>query len=121
MSNKTTEKHFTLFKKHCQKWLDVFGLKGWEPYFLHEPISSSDENVEACVIYDTKARSVTFYLSTVWNAQITDKAIIRAAFHEVCELLLGKLNELAKARFARESEVEEANHVIIRTLENVLL
>ena len=118
---KTTSANFALFKKQCLKWLDVFGLKGWEPYFLHEPISNSGENVEACIVFSAKSRDATFYLNTAWNSQITDKAITRAAFHEVGELFLGKLSDLAKARYTRDEEIEEASHAIIRTLENVML
>jgi hypothetical protein len=120
---KTTAKHFALFKKQCQKWLDVFGLKGWESYYIHDDLSKVEglNKEEAAVAYIATARNATFFLNTKWETPVTDKAITRAAFHEVCELLLGKLNDLARARFVMEHELDEANHAVIRTLENVLL
>lgn len=118
---KTTKAHFRLFQKQCEMWLDTFGLKAWEPYYLHESLSDIGEAVEAIAIYEATARNVTFYLNTDWNSEINDQAITRAAFHEVCELLLGKLNDLAKGRYVREDDIDEASHGVIRTLENVML
>lgn len=48
---------------------------------------------------------------------VNDKEVAKAAFHEVCELLLTKLAAKAYFTFA-ECVVEEEIHHIIRILEN---
>ena len=121
MKNCTTKKHFEIFKKEALRWLDFFGLKGWQVHFLHKKKNS----VRASVIFNCVGRVATFVLNTHWSEQdgirFTDHDVRRCAFHEVCELLLGRLNDMASQRFnLDELDVEEEIHQIIRTLENVI-
>jgi len=61
-------------------------------------------------------------LSKDWTdaLPLNNKEIRRCAFHEVCELLLGNLRDIAGSRFILEREIDEQVHIIIRTLENVI-
>lgn len=116
--NKTTAKHFEIFKAECEKWIEIFGLKGWSVRILHENISK--ETVTADCLYRITKRVCDIRLAKEWSVKITDNNVKKDAFHEVCELFLGDLVALAEYRYATEAEIEEQTHAIIRTLENVL-
>ena len=115
---KTSKRHFKLFCDEINKFVDIFGLVGWEVYFEHKQYLS---NVQAVCITDQQGRTCTIALSTEWIAlKPTDLEVRRAAFHEVCELLLSRLNTFAKYRFVKESQIDEESHNLIRILERVL-
>jgi len=118
---KTSKKDFEIFKVECRKWINILGLKDWQVHFTHTKM----DGIRAQIVFQCIARVATISLNTEWNEwakiSITDQLIKKAAFHEVCELLMGKLNDLATQRFnLDEADVEEEIHRIIRTLENVL-
>ena len=112
---KTKKRHFKYFKKQCQRWIDFFGLKGWEIHFQHE----HQEDSMATVWYSLEGRCLVFTLSTdTGGVKPSKKNISRWAFHEVCEVLVGRLEALAKDRFVTDKEIFEEVHNIIRMLEN---
>jgi len=118
----TTKADFKLFKKECEKWVGVFGLKGFEFRFYH--VYSNDDNNDtfADIAWDTTGRCAYITLYKEWPLLYTktDTEIKIAAFHEVAHAFIGKLSNLAKARYLKEREIEEEEHAIIRTLENIL-
>ncbi len=112
---KTTKRHFKLFCDEARKFIDIFGLAGWEVYFEHKKYIS---DALALCVTDQQGRTCTIALSTEWvELKPTDLEVRKAAFHEVCELLLSRLNTFAKDRFVRESQIDEESHSIIRTFE----
>ena len=118
---KTTKKDFELFKSECEKWIEFFGLKGWQISFSYEKLSKG----KAECTYNIVNRSVLLSFNKQWNTEsendkITPENIKRDAFHEVSEMLLCKLRNLAEYRFTTQYEIDEAVHEIIRTLENVV-
>lgn len=117
-SNKTTSLHFELFKVECRKWVEVFGLKGWQIHFEH---NGKKDNSRASCTYDVVDRSVSFILQRDWDRDdVTNREVRFVALHEVLELLLSSLSNLAGFRYTTKLEIEEEVHVIIRTLENIL-
>jgi hypothetical protein len=115
---KTTKRHFKLFCDEIRKFIDIFGLVGWEVYFEHKQYLSTEL---AVCITDQQGRTCTISLAPKWVAlKPTDLEVRKAAFHEVCELLLSRLNRFAKDRFIHESQIDEESHNIIRILERVL-
>lgn len=121
MKNCTTTEHFDIFQKEALKWLDFFGLKGWDVHFSHRKLNGD----RARIIFNGVGRVATIFLNTHWTEEdgilFTDKDIRKSAFHEVCELLLGRLNQMASQRFNLDAlDIEEEIHQIIRTLENVV-
>ena len=115
---KTTKRHFKVFCDEARKFMDMFGLAGWEVYFEHKKYLS---NAVAVCVSNQQGRTCTMSLSTEWvELKPTDAEVRKAAFHEVCELLLSRLTGFAKDRFVRESQIDEESHNIIRTLERVL-
>lgn len=115
---KTTKRHFKLFCDEVDKFVGLFGLVGWEVYFDHKTYVSSAQSV---CITDQQGRTCTIALATEWVAlKPTDLEVRKAAFHEVCELLLSRMNTFAKGRFVREDQIDEETHNLIRILERVL-
>ena len=113
---KTTKKDFIIFKKECEKWIEIFGLKGWRVEFFHK----KGKGARAQCHYHTTDRVLDFYFNTEWNSEVTDKKIRTTAFHETCEGLLCRIRVLSEYRFTTQLEIDEEIHSIIRTLENVL-
>jgi len=118
---KITLKQFELFKNDALKWLEYFGMKDWSFYFEQRKL---DGNRAECS-FDCVSCVATISLGTSWDEQskefVTDDIIKRTAFHEVCELLLSRLNIMVSQRYnLNEGAVEEERHRIIRILENVL-
>lgn len=109
---KTTKKDFRKFKDYFRKFaFNIMGLKNYKAYFRHENINSyADIKVniggQVAVVRFNKA------------VPCKDIDIEMSAFHESCELLLARLIVLAESRFVDPSDIEEASHEIIRTLEH---
>lgn len=116
MSHRTTNKHFQIFKKECKKWIDKFGLINWEVYYLHK----KSKNL-AFMTANLVGRVADIGLAKTWkNSEVSNFEIKKCAFHEVNELLLYRLRNLAEYRYTTYNEIDEEVHAIIRTLENVL-
>lgn len=115
---KTTETHFALFRKHCQKFIDQFGLRQYEVTHTHK---RDMEAVSNCFV-DPESAIVIMNFASDWGmlTPLDEKAIKRAAFHEVMELLLWELRQAMRAFFSEEV-VNKKIHAVIRTWENVHL
>lgn len=115
----TTADDYEVFKKEFVRWQGRFGLVGWETFFEHDNV----EDYRAEIAYNCIGRSVTVTLSKTWKnftVAPTEVDIRKVAFHEACELLLGRIKVLARERFLQPSEIDEEIHAIIRTLENAV-
>lgn len=116
---KTTKKHFRMFKCECEKWIAIFGLKGWEVVYFHE--DDTEDEGRGWASYKVTGRVCSMGLARTWKGICPTKHGVQfVAFHEVCELLLARLMTEAKYRFTSEEVVDEAAHEIIRVLEKVL-
>ncbi len=114
--NKTTKKHFEIFKAECEKWIEFFGLKGWRVEYWHEYCKGA----RASCSYSFEDRTADIYLSTEWNSPINISEIKRTAFHEACEVLFIRIRVIAEYRYIDKSEVDEEVHALVRTLENTV-
>ena len=113
---KTTVKQYELFQETVREWMSRFGLMGWRADFSHE----KEDDARAAVNINFEDRIATFKFSDEWRGEPDDDKIMRSAFHEVCEVLIGKLGFLAKERCTNDDEIGEEMHVIIRILENTV-
>ena len=113
----TTDKDFEIFKGECEKWIQYFGLLGWEVSYAHKEFERKEIMADICYNIFSRAAVIRLNLKRPKN-ECNDQSIKLSAFHEVCELLLGRLTYMAEARFLADGEVEEETHNIIRTLEN---
>jgi len=112
---KTTEIDFDIFKDECEKWIKIFGLSGWYVSYRHEPM---DKTYSANICYCFSSRTATIKLNTFrLEHECTELSLRKSAFHEVCELFLGKITCLAESRYLSAGQIEEETHNIIRTLE----
>ncbi len=64
-----------------------------------------------------RGRCATFILNLPWDDVPTRERLQQSALHEVLELLLAKLEDLACRRYVTRMEIREASHAIIRRLE----
>ena len=118
---KTTKHHFEMFKAECEKWIERFGMFGWRYYYQHEDLKEGSQIAYCFYPEEPTDRVFTLGLSiNLQNLQETELDIRRSAFHEVMESFLFRMNYLAKARYIQPEEINEENHHIIRTLENVV-
>ena len=116
MKNKTTAKHFEIFKVECQKWIEIFGLKGWRFHYDHKKL----DNAWARAIFNMNGRNATLQLNIEWGESVDIRDIKMSAFHEVCEVLFCRLKLIGESRYIQEDELQEEVHNLIRTFENVL-
>ena len=119
MKNRTTSKHFEIFKKEAELWINKIGLKDWRIDFVHRD-SPDGKSTRAWFRADIEARAGKIGLALDWAPdQITTSRLRISAFHEVLELLLAPLGWIAECRFAQPEEIPEATHAIIRRFENL--
>lgn len=115
-----TVRYFNLFKQEAEYWINFFGLKGWEIFYTNKYDIDSRANINWGII----GRVAKINLSRHWEPeteQVNEELIGKAAFHEVCELFLGRLQMMAEGKICNNKHcVEEETHAIIRTLENVI-
>jgi hypothetical protein len=116
---KLTDEHFQIFKQEVKYWVEVFGLKGWE---LDIKMDTESRDQLAHTTYHASNRWAEINLCMKWEGEkITEEFVRRYALHEVLELLIIPVRELCERRYTCLSEIDMQVHVVIRTLENVLL
>lgn len=114
----TTKKDFKLFKKEFRKWQRFFGLKNWKVVLLHE---DTEERGLADINSNISGYISTCKLSVNWpKCEYSKYQIRKTAFHECIHLLLARYAVAAKCRFINESELDEADHELVRILENTV-
>ena len=117
IGHETTTKDFKLFKKVVNKWIKRLGLYGWTVEFVHDKSVLGDGM--AGILPDLDARTVVFMLASEWPIIPKKRMIKLVAFHEVAELLLFRLNTLAKGRYVQSQyDIDEEIHNVIKILEN---
>lgn len=115
---KTTKKHFDYFVQECKKRVNDFGLFSWDVVYYHERL---DGKLAQCRTGIPDAQAY-ISLSTDWRGfnQITKEDLRFTAAHEVCHLLVARLNLIGSSRFCSESEMEEADEQIANNLVNFM-
>jgi len=115
----TTAKDFKVFVDECRYWIEVYGLKGWHWNFYHNE-QLSCEGGRASYAYNQAGRVVAVFLTPNWDDdEISEYNIRVAAYHEICEIMLAKISNIAQNRSYDETALEDAQHEIIRSFENV--
>ncbi len=117
MKKKTTVAQFKMFQEECLKWQEFFGLTEWKLYFDHCKL----DDLCGQVHYNVVGCVATISMTTEWNklGLCDDFSIRQTAFHEICEILLARLEQMVGQRYdLNELEIREESHRIIRRLEN---
>jgi hypothetical protein len=113
-----TNQHFDIFVEEFNYWVSEYSLNNWEYHFNFGPDGSAD-NSRAHIYRDHPSRICLVFLNNIWEGTDPSEISVRhVAFHEAAEMLLSKLNDLVNSRSVIKDELEEAIHVVIRTLEN---
>ena len=113
---KTTKKDFELFKKECEKWIEIIGLKDWHIWYEH---GGTDEGNIAEFITDSAGRACSIWFADEISGDKTDYDVKSTAFHEIIEIYMIDLRNMALESCSRE-RVDSATHRVVRMLENVL-
>ena len=80
-----------------------------------------EDGVLARVVYCPLANyAYEITLNKTWLREPTTKLLKTSAFHEVCHMLLHRLKVCGESRYITESEIDEAEHEIVRRLENLM-
>jgi len=113
---RTSKENFEFFKEEVSYWAGFLGIFQWDFRVFH----MRDDDALARVDMDGDGRVVCVTLAKTWERdKISNYSLSKTAFHEVCEVLLFDLNQLASP-FVKKSRVEEAIHKIIRRMENTI-
>lgn len=115
---KTTAKHFKEFKRYHAEYLTRYGLLQWAVQYRHAP----DDEGYACTEPKFKGKVATVTLATDWGSvrPVNSKELRRVAKHEVNHLLVFSLYWHATARYISPDTLEEAEHAIVRTLDQLI-
>lgn len=113
------KKHFEIYQKECEKWIDKLGLTDWEASFNQ----GKRRDCAAWLSFDCLNRCATFHFSDEQTfADLNPQQIKANARHEVLELLLGRLRDLAGQRYGlMQEDIDEECHVIIERLQKVII
>ena len=113
---KTTKKHFAYFEARCRHWIDALNLNDHEWSIEH---GGAAKDCRASFMYRHSDRLVEIKLSSGWNSPVTDDELDKAAFHEILESYLIRLENLAEAR-DNKAELEAERHAIVYRVWNLL-
>jgi len=112
----TTDKHFEMFVKECKHWIDYWAMKQWRIEFRHGDFV---EDTRANFEYHWASMSAYIALEEYWEGcvEVTDREIAEVAFHEVAEIMLSPIAQVASDH-CNEFDYNQKVHSIIRRMEN---
>jgi hypothetical protein len=120
--NTNSDEQFTIskankkyFQERVKHWQLRLGLLDWEIQFDND----IGEDRLAQVYIDSEGRLATISIAETWSMFPSELELDRTAFHECFEILLNVLSSLCCK--AEKDKIEEAEHVIIRTMENLVI
>ena len=118
--NWMTKTKLAKYVKRLKYWQGQFNLMDYEllPVVSEEINDEETQDIVAAIQWHHGNRWVKININEDWNG--TDREINRVAFHEMLELRLGKLRDMAKEKYNWD-EVDEQIHIVIRSLENMVL
>jgi len=120
-----TKEHFEVFKKECQKWINIFGLNDWYFHFVYKEDEDNEENEYehlADCSWDHSSKQVVIKLYEDWGdiTEPNDESMKTTAFHEVCHVLLSRFQDFSYHPNPSEDDINSVGHAIINTLQAVL-
>lgn len=111
------KKDFIAFQKHFKEYQQRFGLTGYKVYFKYEVLEESFAQIEA--------EAGKMVATVTLNSHLLDKDkphkdIRRDAKHEAIHLLLARVDNNARYRFATSAEIYEAEEELVNKLEELI-
>lgn len=115
-TTKTTTKDLDIFVDECNRWIAFWGLTEWEIDIERYDIQDAYGQTEANI----PARQATISLCEKWpDGKPSEHTIRDTAFHEICEILLCTLGQMAEGNWCSNGlAVEAERHAIIQRLRN---
>ena len=115
---KVTKKDFEFFKKECEKWRDKLNLKDWEVHYI---LGDTDEDNRAEYSASVQARQCTIHLADTQVDWLPLRGELqRTAFHEMLELRIQELRQMAMKACSYD-DVDKETHKLIAVFEGLLL
>ena len=115
---KTNQTHFLYFKNCCKKWLAYFGLHDYDVFFFNQ--YWQEKNFSTARINDA-SRTISINLEKLWGPNpITKRQLNRTACHEVIEILLARLANMASDAWD-DTNVQRETHIVINRVMNAIL
>ena len=114
---KTTKAQFHEFIKHCERYRAKLSLWGWQIYYRH----TKTGDAYATTKIDLPTRTVTVKFNTeIDESDMGPKWIERTAKHEMIYVFIGRLAEIAGARYITDSELEDAVENLVFKIDNLI-
>lgn len=104
---------FKYFKERVEHWVDHFGLYSWDVN-VHQDTDEYDGNL-AYTMFNVGNKRADIYLVMDW-VKMDRYGLNKTAFHEVVEVMLAEVRDIAGRRDIRFEEIDGAIHSIIRIL-----
>ena len=113
---KTTSKDLDIFIDEVNRWIVFWGLSEWEIDIELKVLDGSYAQSDISI----PAHQATISLNEEWPDDSKSEDVIRdSAFHEVCEVFLGPLGQMAEGNWCCNALVLEAErHMVIQRLRN---
>lgn len=115
---KVNKAYFKRFKDSFLYWQKEFGLMEYNVYFDLKDTGHNYAEIETDVMNKTANVALNSKLCKCMTNP--DEGPESHAKHEVCHLLIARLEWIGKCRYAQESELDEENEAIVVRLARVL-
>ena len=109
-------KAYSEFKHECQRQILRLGLKEWDIEIEHEVLEGDVANSQAVTQIEEEGKIAVITL----NKSFIPKDSKRIAKHEICHVLLGKIQSIAGKRWMSEAEMDGEVEALCTRLEKVL-
>jgi len=117
---KTTKTHYGLFKKWFSYYAKKAGLIEWRFDLVHDDCGNAYSTVNS----NSDGKVVTVCFNEVWcdrsGLPLNERNIKATAKHEVNEMLVADLRDLAEQRFVNREEIERVSHTLVRRLDTLV-
>ena len=104
------------FKEECKRQIIRLGLKEWDIDVQHDNLEEDNSSTAAVTQMEEAGKLAVITL----NKKFTPRDPRRIAKHEVCHILLGKIQAIAAKRWMSEAEVDGEIEALCTRLEKVL-
>lgn len=119
-NSKPTKKQFEYFQERAEYWRHRLGLINWGVYYKHDKTDQSYASVNWSMQDALATVTLTADGWDEWRP-LNDVELDKVALHEMLHLMLAIYCSVAEARYTTQSEIDIAEHSIIRQLEEVIL
>jgi len=111
-----TKKQINYFNSRINYWKNKLGVTD---YRIDKNVNNFDDNALAKTSVNIEMGVARITLTKSLSYKCSDNELDLAAFHEICEVIIGEMNCYMRSMFKAEL-ANEVGHRIIRRLENTV-